>query len=459
MVGEELRKTWGQSIVIENRAGAGGNLAGALVAKAKPDGYTLMIGSVGPLAVNASLYAKMPYDNIRDLAPITLIANVPNMLVVNPKAMPVASFAEFMTLAKANPGKFFYGSTGSGTSSHLSGELLGSLSGIRITHVPYKGAVALNDLLAGEQVHFMFATIPSAIQHVRAGKLKVLAVSSATRSPGLPDVPAIAELGFAGFDAGSWFGMVGPAGLPAEIAGKIQRDVAAVLRQTQVREKMIAQGADPVNPQLLFHELVDLSDRQASCLRMGRDDSANLRPGHERHLQRSRLRLEDDGPESATPEPAIVARNHVGDLERPVNLERVCTPLRVREVMVADEQKRRDARSAQALDAFRELPLVRLRRLARLVRVAGEDDGVDAVANRVVDQRVERVEEVLQAGVPGTIRERPPVTIHADVEVGEMDDPHARILRSPPPECEHMCDYCQPRQPTSRLKHQRSATR
>ena len=181
LVAEKLTKAWGQSIIIDNKPGAGGNIGGELVAKAKPDGYTLLMGSVGPLAVNASLYRKMPFDNIRDLAPITLVADVPNVLVVNPRTVPSKSFAEFVTLAKATPGKYFYASTGSGTSSHLSGVLLNQLAGTDFTHVPYKGAVALNDVLSGEQVQCMFATIPSAIQHIRAGKLRVAVVPDVRR--------------------------------------------------------------------------------------------------------------------------------------------------------------------------------------------------------------------------------------------------------------------------------------
>ena len=183
----ELTKLWGQPIVIENRTGAGGNIGAEMVAKSKPDGYTLFMGSVGPLAVNASLYKSMPFDNLKDLAPVSFVADVPNMLVYNPKAMPATNFKEFIALLKANPGKYFYGSTGSGTTSHLSGELLRAQAGVDITHVPYKGAVALNDVLAGESVHFMFATIPSAIQHVRAGKLRAVAVTSLRRSGGIPD--------------------------------------------------------------------------------------------------------------------------------------------------------------------------------------------------------------------------------------------------------------------------------
>ena len=195
----ELTRAWGQAIVIENRTGAGGNIGAELVAKARPDGYTLFMGSVGPLAVNASLYKAMPFDNLKDLSPISFVADVPNMLVFNPKAMPAANFGEFLTLVKANPGKYFFGSTGSGTTSHLSGELL-----------------------------------------------RAVAVTSLKRSAGVPEVPTIAESGFPGFDASSWFGLVGPAGLPREIAAKIASDIARILKQTDMRERFVAQGADPV---------------------------------------------------------------------------------------------------------------------------------------------------------------------------------------------------------------------
>ena len=168
------------------------------------------------------------------------------MLVFNPKALPVANFREFLALVKANPGKYFYGSTGSGTTSHLSGELLRSQTGVEITHVPYKGAVALNDVLSGESVHFMFATIPSAIAHVRAGKLRAIAVTSLKRSAGVPDVPTVAESGVPGFDASSWFGLTGPANLPREIAQKIALDVARILKGPEMRERFVSQGADPV---------------------------------------------------------------------------------------------------------------------------------------------------------------------------------------------------------------------
>src|SRR5215467_11733039 len=246
LLAEEMRKTWGQPVVVDNRPGAGGNIGTAMVAKAKPDGYTLLVGSVGPLAINASLYANMPYDSLKDFTPVTLIVHVPNMLVVNPSAMPVKSFAEFVALVKANPGKYFFASTGTGTSSHLSGELLKTMAGLDATHVPYKGSVALNDLLSGEQVHFMFATIPSVIELVRTGRLRALAVTSKTRSAAVPDIPTVAELGYPDFEASSWFGLLGPAELPRDIVMALQAEVVRALKVPELRAKLVQQGADPV---------------------------------------------------------------------------------------------------------------------------------------------------------------------------------------------------------------------
>jgi tripartite-type tricarboxylate transporter receptor subunit TctC len=246
LLAEEMRKSWGQPVVIDNRPGAAGNIGASMVAKAKADGYTLLMGSVGPLAINASLYASMPYDNLKDFTPISLVVHVPNMLVVNPTAMPVQSFAEFVALLKANPGKYFYASTGTGTSSHLSGELLKTMAGVEITHVPYKGAVALNDLLAGDQVHFMFATIPSVIEFVRAGRLRALAVTSKNRSAAVPQIATLAESGLPDFEASSWFGLLGPAGLPRAIVLKLQAEIARALKIPDLRDSLIQQGADPV---------------------------------------------------------------------------------------------------------------------------------------------------------------------------------------------------------------------
>ncbi len=246
MLGIELSKMWGQPVIVENRPGAGGNIAGSLVAKASPDGYTLFMGSTGPLSVNTSLYKRMPFDHLKDFTPISLVADVPNMLVVNPKVITSKSFKEFMALLKANPGKYFYASTGSGTASHLATELLKVQSGIEATHVPYKGAVALNDLLGGESVHFMFATIPSAIQFVRSGRLNALALSSKKRSTGVPDIPTVAESGYPNFDASSWFGLVGPAAMPKAVTEKISADIARVLSTPDMHAKFIEQGSEPV---------------------------------------------------------------------------------------------------------------------------------------------------------------------------------------------------------------------
>ena len=246
IMADEFRKAWGQTVVVENKPGAGGNIGANLVAKAKPDGYTLLMGSVGPLAINATLYASMPYDNIKDFQPVSQVVGAPNMLVVNPTSLPAKDFPDFLRLLKASPNKYFYASTGIGTSAHLSGELLKSMTGVEVTHVPYKGAVALNDLLNGEQVHFMFATIPSVIQHVRSGRLRGIAVTTKTRSASSPELPTIAELGYPDFEASSWFGLLGPAGMPREIAMKIQAEVVRVLKIPEIREKLIQQGVDPV---------------------------------------------------------------------------------------------------------------------------------------------------------------------------------------------------------------------
>ncbi|MGK7866205.1 Bug family tripartite tricarboxylate transporter substrate binding protein [Falsiroseomonas sp. E2-1-a20] len=244
LLGATLTETWGQSVVIENRPGAGGNIGSEHVARSVPDGYTLLVGSVGPLAVNQSLVKNMPYDTLRDFAPITLLAGVPNILVV-PAASPIRDVPGLVAAAKARPGQLSYGSTGVGTSAHLSGVMLDQMAGTQTLHVPYRGAVALNDLLAG-RVDFMFATIPSVIGHIRDGRLRPLAVSSTTRSRSNPDVPTMVELGYPDFSASSWFGMVAPAGTPPAIIEKITTDVHAALALPRNAQSMIDQGADPV---------------------------------------------------------------------------------------------------------------------------------------------------------------------------------------------------------------------
>jgi tripartite-type tricarboxylate transporter receptor subunit TctC len=246
LVAEDLRKSWGQSVIVENRPGAGGNIGAAYVAKANPDGYTLLMSSAGPLAINASLYSNLPYDHLRDFTPVTLVVHVPLVLVVNPRAVPATTFKEFLAEVRANPGKFFFASTGSGTASHLAGELLKVLAGLDMTHVPYKGAVALNDVFSGESVQCMFATIPSVMGHIRSGTLRALAVTTAKRTAALPDLPTIAESGYPDFEASSWFGLVGPRGLPGEVVVRLQTDIARILAQPEMRSKLTQQGVDPV---------------------------------------------------------------------------------------------------------------------------------------------------------------------------------------------------------------------
>jgi tripartite-type tricarboxylate transporter receptor subunit TctC len=243
-VGQRLSVTFGQPIVIDNRPGAAGNIGADLVAKSAADGYTLLMGTVGTHAINASLYAKMPYDHVKDFAPVILVAGVPNVLEVNP-ALPVNSVADLIKLAKAKPGQINFASSGSGTSIHLSGELFKTMAGVDMTHVPYKGsAPAITDLIGG-QVQVMFDNLPSSLQFIKAGKLRAIAVTSAKRAPALPDVPTIAESGLPGFEASSWFGIVAPAGTPPAIIARINTDVNQWLQSSEAREKLLAQGAIP----------------------------------------------------------------------------------------------------------------------------------------------------------------------------------------------------------------------
>ncbi|CAN7174051.1 tripartite tricarboxylate transporter substrate binding protein [Acidovorax sp. LjRoot118] len=243
IIGQALTSELGQPVVVDNRAGAGGNIGGALAAKAPADGYTLFMGTVGTHAINASLYKKMPFDPVKDFAPLTRVANVPNLLVANP-AQPYKSVKELIAYAKANPGKVNFGSSGNGSSIHLSGELFKSLAKVDMVHVPYKGsAPAVTDLL-GNQIGIMFDNMPSAIQHVRSGKLVPIAVTTAKRSPELPNVPTIAEAGVPGYEATSWFGMFAPAGTPAPVLAKLNTALVKVLNQAEVKKKINEQGAE-----------------------------------------------------------------------------------------------------------------------------------------------------------------------------------------------------------------------
>lgn len=244
LIGATLSERWGQAVAIDNCPGAGGNIGSEHVARAPADGHTLLIGSVGPLAVNQSLFRTMPYDTLRDFAPVTQLAGVPNILVVGPDFV-ARTVAEFIAEAKRRPGALSYGSTGVGTSSHLSGVMLDMMAGTDTLHVPYRGAVALNDLISG-RLNFMFATIPSVIEQIRSGRLRALAVTSTQRSRSVPDVPTMVESGFPDFSASSWFGVLAPAATPREIIQKLAADTNAALRVPENERKLIEQGADPV---------------------------------------------------------------------------------------------------------------------------------------------------------------------------------------------------------------------
>lgn len=241
-VSQQLSQRFKQSFVIDNRPGAGGNIGTEVVVRAPADGYTLLVNSVGPISINQTLYKRLNYDPLTDLVPVVQIADVPNVLVVHP-SLPAKTLEEFVAYVKANSGKLNYSSTGVGTSSHLSSFMLTDRIGAEATHVPYKGADALNDLMAN-RVQFMFATIPSVIPHIKSGKLRALAVSSAKRSRSMPDVPTVAEKGFPGFEAGSWFGFFAPKGTPGDVVKELNKAVNDVLPSLQ--EQMIREGADPV---------------------------------------------------------------------------------------------------------------------------------------------------------------------------------------------------------------------
>ena len=243
-IAQKLSEAWGQSVVVDNRPGAGGNIGADVVAKSAPDGYTILMGALSTHAVNPSLYAKMPYDAIADFAPITLVAVTPNVLVVN-ATLPVNSAKQFIAYAKANSGKLAFGSGSNGSAGHLAGELFKVDTGTDITHIPYKGgAPATQALLAGD-TQFMFDNLANAMPQVKAGKLKALAVTTAERSKLAPDLPTMAEAGLPGFNISTWFGLFAPAGTPKEIIAKWNAEVAKILNSQEMRDKLIAQGAEP----------------------------------------------------------------------------------------------------------------------------------------------------------------------------------------------------------------------
>lgn len=247
----ELSKAFGQQFIVDNRAGAGGNVGAEVVAKSPGDGYTLLMGTVGTHGINRALYAKLPYDPIKDFVPITMVAAVPNVMVMNAdkaKALGVANVQDFIRVAKAQPGKLNMASSGNGTSIHLAGELFKSMTGTYMLHLPYRGSgPALMDMVGGN-ADVMFDNLPSALAQIKGGKLTALAVTSSTRSSALPDVPTVEEAGgptLKGYEASSWFGLLAPAGTPQDIVNRIQQEVAKSLATPAMKERLVAQGAIP----------------------------------------------------------------------------------------------------------------------------------------------------------------------------------------------------------------------
>ena len=245
MIGQDLSKALGQQVVIENRAGASAIVGSEYVAKSPPDGYTVLQGNVSQMTIHPSLYAKLPYDPLRDFAPITLLGIVSCVVVTTP-ALPVSSIKELIALAKKRPGQLNFTSSGAGASTHLTGELLKARAGISMTHINYKGSgPALTDVMAGF-VEIMFENLPSALPFIAAGKLKVLAVTGKERSPVLPAVPTLAESGFPGFDMVSWQALVAPAATPKPLVDRLHAEVARVLKTAEMKEKMFGLGTEVV---------------------------------------------------------------------------------------------------------------------------------------------------------------------------------------------------------------------
>src|ERR1700682_6350671 len=240
-IGKKLTEAWGQPVVVENRTGAGGNIGADIVAKAAPDGYTLVIGNIGTHAVNVSLFPSMPFDTIKDFTPIAHVLDAEGLLVVNP-SIKATTVPELIALARSEPGKLSYGSGGVGTTSHLAGELFKSMTKVDIVHVPYKGNVpAITDLVGG-QTSMIFATMPTVLPHVRAGRLRPLAVLGTARSPALPDVPTVAE-SVPGFEVSNWIGLFGPAGMPPAIVARLNVEVQKIMRSPEIQKRLETEGA------------------------------------------------------------------------------------------------------------------------------------------------------------------------------------------------------------------------
>ena len=244
LIADQLSAALGQPVVVDNKPGAGGVVGTEFAARQPADGYTLIMANAGSHAINAALYSKLSYDPAKDFMPVALVSVSPNLMTVNP-SVPVKSVAEFIAYAKANPGAINYASGGNGSSAHLSAELFKSMAGVKMNHVPYKGATpALTDLIGG-QVQLMIGNLPPILPHVKSGKLRALAVTTSKRHPGLPDVPTVAESGLAGFETVAWFGLFAPAGTPRDVVTRLNREVNAIIARPEIREKLLAMGMEP----------------------------------------------------------------------------------------------------------------------------------------------------------------------------------------------------------------------
>lgn len=257
IIGARLTEKLGQPVIVDNRAGAGGNIGAEMVAKAAPDGLTLMLATAGTMAINPSIYKNMPVDTVRDFAPISLIATLPNLMVVNPK-VPARTVPEFVAWAKSQPGKVFFASSGNGNTPHMTAELFNQVAGLSMVHVPYKGSgSALTDLIGGSGVQVMFDNMPSAIGHARSGALRAIAVTSAKRVEAEPEIPTVSESGYPEFKVVTWFGLVAPAGTPPAIVDRLNREVADAIRSPEIRKRLIELGAEPTtNSPAEFLDLV-----------------------------------------------------------------------------------------------------------------------------------------------------------------------------------------------------------
>jgi len=245
LISDKLGAALGQPVIVENKLGAGGVVGTEYAARQPADGYTLIMANAGSHAINAALYSKLSYDPAKDFTPVALVGISPNMMSVNP-SLPVKNVAEFIAYAKAHPGGINYASGGNGSSAHLSAELFKTMSGVSMNHVPYKGSTpALTDLIGG-QVQVMIGNLPPMLGHVKSGKLRALAVTTAKRYPGLPDVPTVAESGLAGFETVAWFGLFAPAGTPKDIVARLNKEVNAIIALPDIRERLLAIGMEPM---------------------------------------------------------------------------------------------------------------------------------------------------------------------------------------------------------------------